>query len=173
MRALVLNVGYEPLQIISWERAICLVFSDKAEILVNTDKVARTISHQYFIPGVIRLKRYIRVSSEHFGIVRCSRRNILIRDQFQCQYCGKKCRQTQITIDHVMPRSRGGKSSWDNLVAACIICNHKKSANTPAEKGMVLRKHPRRPLWTEMLEEMERDLIDLWSPYIYTQQKSA
>ena len=109
MRTLVLNAGYEPMQLISWQRALCLVMADKAEVIAQYDSVVRSVSKAIPLPSVVRLVRYVQVVSR-FGFVRCTRKNVLLRDRYQCQYCGVKCRHGAISIDHVMPRSRGGKT---------------------------------------------------------------
>jgi len=166
MRTLILNSGYEPMQLVSWERALCLVFSEKAEIIATySDRSIRTISTSFEMPSVVRLKRYVRVVRT-FGVVKCTRKNILVRDRFECQYCGLRCSAAAATLDHVMPASRGGKTTWDNIVTSCADCNRKKGNRTPSEAGMLLRSRPRRPTWREWLERWQQDLDDSWMPYL-------
>ncbi len=118
---LVLNQDYQPLSICSVQRSMKLLFLDKAELLHDDpEKELRTIRDAYQFPSVIRLRNYIRIP---YTKVVLSRRNIMRRDNFTCMYCGKK---TDLTIDHVLPKSRGGKDIWENLTTACEKCNVKK-----------------------------------------------
>lgn len=166
MRTLVLNAGYEPMQLISWQRALCLVLSEKAEIVARYDQVIRSVSQSMQMPSVVRLTRYVQVVSR-FGLVRCSRKNVLLRDRYQCQYCGIKCRQSEISIDHVMPRSRGGKTIWTNVTAACHNCNRRKGSLTPEEAGMTLLKVPKRPSWRDLLDDFGQATGGAdWLPYL-------
>ena len=146
MRTLVLNAGYEPMQLISWQRALCLVLSNKAEVVAQYDQVVRSVSTVLPLPSVVRLVDYVQVVSR-FGLVRCNRKNILLRDRHQCQYCGVLCRHSDISIDHIIPRSLGGKTSWTNVVAACHGCNRRKGALLLEDTGMRLLRVPRRPTW--------------------------
>lgn len=165
MRTLVLNAGYEPMQLISWQRALCLVLSDKAEIVARYDTEVRSVSTSIKLPSVVRLVRYVRVISR-FGVVRCTRKNVLLRDNLQCQYCGVSCREGAITIDHVVPRAKGGKTTWNNVVAACHPCNRKKGSRNLADTGMVLAKQPRRPSFRELMGENGQDSLMEWLPYM-------
>lgn len=166
MRTLVLNAGFEPMQLVSWQRALCLVLSEKAEVVAHYDAVVRSVSSSVQLPSVVRLVRYVQVVSR-LGLVRCTRKNVLLRDHYQCQYCGVKCRPGAITIDHVVPRSRGGKTTWTNVVAACHLCNRKKGSRTPEQVGLVLQKLPRRPAWRDLINDMSRDgIFGSWLPYL-------
>ncbi|QJU52546.1 HNH endonuclease [Herbiconiux sp. KACC 21604] len=140
MRTLVLNAGYEPLGVVSFKRALVLVLNGKARILAHDDEhpVFGT-SGAYERPAVILLTRYVRVPMNRMMPV--SRRGVLRRDGQRCGYCGASA----TTIDHVQPRSRGGKDTWENLVACCLRCNNVKGDRTPAEMGWSLRFAPRMP----------------------------
>jgi 5-methylcytosine-specific restriction endonuclease McrA len=166
MRTLVLNAGYEPMQLISWQRALCLVIAAKAEIVAEYDKVVRTISTQFKLPSVVRLKGYVKIA-RRFGIVRCTRRNVFLRDRYRCQYCGAHCSENHITIDHVVPRAKGGRTTWNNVVAACPVCNRKKGHADLKASGLRLLKAPRRPAWNELMgsEDVEPMAGD-WLPYL-------
>ena len=153
------------MQLISWQRALCLVMSQKAEIVAEYNAVARSVSRSINLPSVVRLIRYVRVVSR-IGVVRCTRKNVLLRDGYQCQYCAVKCRPGAITIDHVVPRSRGGKTSWTNLVAACHACNRKKGSRALELTGMVLLRQPRRPSWRELIDDQDRAAPMDWLPYL-------
>jgi len=153
------------MQLISWQRALCLVLSEKAEVVANYDTVVRSVTRSVRLPSVVRLIRYVRVVSR-LGFVRCTRKNVLLRDGYQCQYCGVKCRPGAISIDHVMPRSRGGKTVWHNIVAACHACNRKKGSKTPEEAGMLLLRPARRPHWRELIDDLSRTAVGDWLPYL-------
>lgn len=164
MRTLVLNAGYEPMQLVSWQRAICLVLSEKAEIISEYDERVRTVSQSFGLPSVVRLKRYVRIVRQ-FSLARCSRKNILIRDNYSCQYCGVKCSSATATVDHVIPRSKGGKTVWNNVVVACSPCNLKKGNMWLKNTDMRLLRQPKRPHWREMLGTPENEADD-WLPYL-------
>lgn len=145
MRTLVLNAGYEPLGIVSDRRALVLVLHGRARVLREAvdDPVVGT-SESWSRPTVVILTRYVRVPHARFTPV--SRRGVLRRDDHACGYCGAFAN----TIDHILPRSRGGADSWENLVACCLRCNNVKGDRTPAEMGWSLREKPAapRPGWT-------------------------
>ena len=140
MRTLVLNAGYEPLGVVSFRRALVLVLNDKARVLArDAEHPVHGIDTDFDRPAVILLTRYVRVPLNRMMPV--SRRGILRRDNQRCGYCGASA----TTIDHIQPRSRGGKDTWENLVACCLKCNNIKSDRTPAEMGWSLRTNPRMP----------------------------
>lgn len=161
MRTLVLNAGYEPLAIVSFKRALMLVMNDKASIIEKVDEQpVWTTRAAYERPAVIILSRYVRVPNARR--IPVTRRGVLRRDSNRCGYCGKAA----ATIDHVMPRSRGGADSWENLVACCLRCNNTKSDRTPQEMGWELRttlRPPRGGAWT--VRGTERT-DPLWDPYL-------
>ncbi len=133
MHTLVLNAGYEPLAVVSFKRALALVMSDKAQVLkIDTGHPVCAASGVWDRPSVILLTRYVRLPRGRLAPV--SRRGVLRRDEHRCGYCGKPAS----TIDHVLPRSRGGRDTWENLVACCLRCNNTKSDRTPAEMGWQL-----------------------------------
>lgn len=137
--ALVLNATYEPLGVVSVRRAVLLVLSAKAVCLVDGDNVLHSARSTLPAPSVVRLTRFVRVPYRaHVGL---SRRAVFARDGWRCAYC----RGPAETIDHVIPRSRGGRHSWDNVVAACAKCNHTKGDRTLAELGWRLRVAPTAP----------------------------
>lgn len=137
---LVLNHNYEPLNVCNIRRAIILVITGKAEILEAYEVGVPTARQRYDAPSVIRLAYMIR--RPHPRVKLC-RREIFIRDNFTCQYCGERTRD--LTIDHIIPRSKGGVHSWENLVSACRSCNHRKGGKTPAEARLRLRTDPAEP----------------------------
>jgi 5-methylcytosine-specific restriction endonuclease McrA len=165
MRTLVLNAGFEPMQFVSWEKALCLVISAKAEVVAEYHRVVRTVSQSFKLPSVVRLKRYVELVAR-IGVVRCTRKNILLRDRCQCQYCGLQCRAQSATIDHVVPRSKGGKTTWTNVVVACDVCNRRKGSRSVEDAGMKLLRKPRRPGWSDMVERGTNEVIDAWLPFL-------
>lgn len=144
-RVLVLNASFEPLSLISVKGAVILLLTEKAEV-VEQD-VARQLRAERIaldVPLVIRLVRYINIPR---GLrVPFSRKTLLARDEYTCQFCGAT--NVPLTMEHVQPRSRGGQTSWENCVAACRVCNHRKGNRTRAEAeriGLTLRREPKRP----------------------------
>lgn len=161
MRTLVLNAGYEPLAVVSFKRALVLVMNDKATVIERVeDDPVWAASEAYDRPAVIILSRYVRIPMSRR--VPVTRRGVLRRDSHRCGYCGKSAS----TIDHVLPRSRGGADSWENLVACCLTCNNLKSDRTPQEMHWELRFTPRQPrgsAWT--VRGTERS-DPCWEPYL-------
>jgi 5-methylcytosine-specific restriction endonuclease McrA len=140
LSVLVLNQNYEPLNVCNARRAFVLVDRGKAEILEHAEGVIRTTAAAFPLPSVIRLIYMIRRPRPQ---MRLTRREVFVRDRHTCQYCGKQTRD--LTIDHVVPRHRGGRHTWENLVSACRSCNHRKAGQTPQEAHMDLLSVPRRP----------------------------
>ena len=146
MRTLVLNAGFEPLAVVSFKRALVLVMNGKATIIAaDSANPVWSIHGSWDRPSVILLRRYVRIPSNRH--VPVSRRGVLRRDSQHCGYCGGNA----TTIDHVVPRSRGGADTWENLVACCLKCNNIKSDRTPGEMGWTLRTRPRAPHGTTWL----------------------
>lgn len=159
---LVLNQDYRALTICSVERAIVLVILRKAELIeALPDRFVRSPSTQLPWPSIVRLRGYVTVPYKRIMI---SRKNILRRDRFRCQYCSSR---EHLTIDHVVPKSRGGRDSWENLVAACTPCNNKKGNRTPDEANMVLKRPPFRPSHVMFIRDYIGTLNDAWKPYLF------
>jgi len=137
---LVLNQNYEPLNVCTVRRAFVLVDRGKAEILENGRGYLHTASQLFEMPSVIRLVYLIRRPRPNG---RLTRRDVFLRDGFTCQYCGKPTKE--LTLDHVLPRHRDGAHDWENVVAACKGCNHRKAGHTPHEAHMALMHRPVRP----------------------------
>ena len=138
-RTLVLNSGYEPLAVVSFRRALALVMVGKAAIIRAHDDQVCSSRGNWDRPAVIVLTRYVR--APYSRAIPVTRRGVLRRDEHRCAYCGSHAN----TIDHVLPRSRGGKDTWENLVACCLKCNNKKSDKTLDEIGWQLPFAPRMP----------------------------
>lgn len=137
---LVLNQNYEPLNVCTARRAFLLIDRGKAEVLENGAGYLRSPSYSFAVPSVIKLAYLIRRPRPQ---ARLSRREILLRDQHTCQYCGRQTKE--LTLDHIVPRHRGGKHTWDNVVAACKLCNHRKAGRSPQEARMSLLREPFQP----------------------------
>jgi 5-methylcytosine-specific restriction endonuclease McrA len=163
---LLLNVTYEPLRVISWQKAITLLTLGKVEVIAEYDREIHSVSFRIKLPSVVRLLRLVKWRS---GPVKFSRRNIYARDHEKCQYCGKNLHRQEITYDHVIPKSQGGDTSWDNVVTCCLDCNSKKGGRTPHQAGMKLLKTPHRPRWDVSLRISIgiRQTPDSWRDYLY------
>lgn len=138
-RVLVLNASFEPINVCSVRRAVIMILKGVARVEEKADHLLYSPSLSMPTPSVIRLVEYIHIPFERKSL---SRKNILLRDQNRCQYCGKHLPPVELTLDHVMPRARGGGSTWDNLVASCRRCNNVKGNRTPEEAAMKLLKKP-------------------------------
>jgi 5-methylcytosine-specific restriction endonuclease McrA len=161
-----LNASFEPLNVIGWRRAIKLVVLHKAEIVEASEREIHTVTRTVAVPSVVRLTTFVRFQKRQAKI---SRRNIYTRDQYRCQYCGKEPPVSELTCDHVMPRSRGGRTEWSNIVTCCIPCNRRKGGRTPAEAGFRLRKAPRQPTWLWGVQNRfaSRRPPRAWVAYLY------
>ena len=136
-KVLVLNTTFLPINICSWRRAVVLLFKGKADGLENGNRSIN--SGKYIIPLVIKLKEYVPLP--YNGVV-FTRKNVFLRDNYTCQYCG---RTGNLTIDHIIPRSKGGEDVWENVVTCCVRCNNKKGDRLPEEEGMKLLGTPYKP----------------------------
>ena len=163
-KVLLLNSSYEPLHICSWKRAVILLVKGKAETVVRNRK---EIGGGWKMPLVIRLLYYIKIPHKDIPL---TRRNIMHRDNYTCQYCGKK---NDLTIDHIIPRSRGGKDTWDNVTVACLRCNVSKGSRTPREADMTLSSKPCRPFnfihfeLSKQNTHVSRKDYEKWRKYLY------
>lgn len=139
-RVLVLNADYQPLNVCALPRAVCLIYLGKAQILETHPFPIRTIQRHYPSPSVIRLATYIR---KPYTPVKMSRKSILARDNYVCQYCGKT--EKDMTVDHVIPKKMNGASDWANLVCSCKACNTRKGGRSLKEANMKLQRKPFKP----------------------------
>jgi 5-methylcytosine-specific restriction endonuclease McrA len=159
-RALVLNASFEPLCVVPSRRALILVMADKAEMLSSTDRVYHAERVSFPEPSVVRLTYFVKVPYQ--TRIALNRKAIFARDDHVCQYCGAAAEN----IDHVIPRSKGGTHTWDNVVAACRPCNMRKEDRLLHETGLILRKKPQAPrerLWILVATgSVRKD----WEPYI-------
>lgn len=159
---LVLNQNYEPLNVCNARRALVLLDGGKAEVLEHGSGLIRSTSRAFPRPSVIRLVYLIKRPRPR---VRLTRREIFIRDHYTCQYCGMKTRD--LTLDHVVPRHRGGRHTWENLVSACRSCNHRKGGKAVEEARMRLRRLPYEPRANSLyLFGQYLDVQDGWHKFI-------
>ena len=161
-QVLVLNASYEPLNVTTLRRAHVLVFKGKAEVIEELDRPLRSASSTYRWPHVIRLVQYVRVPR---AIQRkISRRALFARDGWRCVYCGTS--SGRLTLDHVVPRSRGGESSWENVVTACSPCNLRKGDRSLEESGLALNSLPKPPAPVLFIRLAAQRIPQRWQPYL-------
>ncbi len=158
--ALVLNAGFQPLSIVSTHRATCLVLDEKADLVEDDGTVLRSESLTVPSPSVIRLRYMVKVP--YVRRTALSRRAIFARDDYRCQYCGERAD----SIDHVLPRSRGGPHTWENVAAACRPCNLTKRDRTPDEAGMRLARPCHAPRAMAWVVVSVSGVPDAWRPYL-------
>ena len=160
---LVLNQNYEPLSVCSAKRAFLLIFMGKAEMIEKYDGVKiHSILTSYPLPSVVRLDQYIKSPRKKILL---SRKNIIIRDNATCCYCGST--KGPMTVDHIIPKHMGGSDSWENLVCACDRCNNKKGDRIPAKAGMKLLRKPKRPNHITYIQRFIGVNDDRWKPYLF------
>lgn len=160
---LVLNASFEAIQIVAAKRAIILVCKGAAIVEAHRD---REIHPGFMLPSVVRLVKYRNIPHRQQIL---NRKNVYVRDGYKCQYCGKKFNPADLTLDHIMPSSRGGASSWSNLASACKICNRRKADRTPEEAGMPLLSKPR-PVTIHTARHLLRSLGEqesAWKKFLY------
>lgn len=172
-RALVLDSSYRPIDVINWQRALILDLFEKVDVLEYFEDVAvRSARQSHLIPAVCRVRFYVKRDWKGARLS-LSRRNIMLRDRFCCQYCGTR---TNLTLDHVKPVSKGGKFTWDNMVTACMSCNGKKGDNSLKQLGWSLRKKPKEPTASEVSIIAGMGVADMrtppkeWHSYIFPGQ---
>ena len=159
---LMLNQNYEPLTVCSARRAVVLLFQGKAEMIETADGLKiRTVSESYSLPSVVRLWQYKKVP---FKRIMLTRKNIITRDGNRCQYCGTA--KGPMTVDHIIPKTMGGRDSWENLVCSCARCNNKKGDRTPEKSQMKLLKRPTRPTYITFIQR-NHSVDDRWKPYLF------
>lgn len=162
-KVLLLNASYEPLNICSWKRAVVLLLKGKA---IEVEHNGKQICPDMALPLVIRLQHYISIPHK---AVPLTRKNLMHRDKNTCQYCGKT--GGDLTIDHIVPKSRGGEDDWENMVAACLRCNVGKGNKTPEEAGLSIRVKPIRPTnfaYFELSKQWNSAKeYNIWEKYLY------
>jgi 5-methylcytosine-specific restriction endonuclease McrA len=171
-RCLLLSAGYEPVNFIGMERAITMWFKGKVDIIEeHPDKEYRSFSVTIKAPLVVRLIEAI--TGHRNKVVKLTRKNIVTRDDYRCQYCAGSFVNSQLTIDHVIPKSQGGKNNWENMVTACKPCNSKKDCKTPHQAKMTLIRKPSQPkfyifnLKIKYNQAGLGEVVDVWKNYLF------
>ncbi|MDH4066164.1 MAG: HNH endonuclease [Acidobacteriota bacterium] len=167
-QTLLLNATFEPLKVVNWQKAVTLWCQGKVEIIAHHDREVRAVSFSFKLPSVIRLLRYVRIK-HRFDYVPFSRANIYARDEYTCQYCAEVFSTHDLTFDHVVPVSQGGRKDWENIVTCCVSCNRRKGGRTPPEAGMRLVRPPRRPRAAPAIRITIglRQAPESWRDYLY------
>lgn len=160
-QVLILNADYSAISTCTVPKAFLLVYLNKAEMVSESEMYAlRTVSQAFAMPTIIRLHQYVKVP---YKSIVMTRHNIFKRDRNQCQYCGAT---KNLTLDHVLPKSRGGKTVWDNLVTACVYCNSRKGDKLPDEMGMPLKQKPFKPSFLMFVRDYSGLVQQDWLPYL-------
>jgi 5-methylcytosine-specific restriction endonuclease McrA len=164
-QVLVLNATYEPMNVVSVRRAVLLLLKEKAKLVEAAEAELRSERMVLPVPLVIRLVYYVRIP-HHFSLP-LSRRTVMARDHYVCQYCGVQPGKGSLTIDHVLPRSRGGDTTWENVVTACGACNRHKGNRTPEEAGLHLLQRPGKPRYLAITLLAGASAPKVWDKYMY------
>jgi len=169
---LLLSASYEPLGILPWQKAITLYFLEKVDVLECYDVVLHSPTLTMNLPAVVKLNHFVRPFPRR---IKFSRQNLYYRDNYTCQYCRKNLPTSQLTYDHVIPRSKGGKTSWTNVVTACVRCNLKKGNKLLHQINFKLEKEPSEPNWLPVFSSAMRpdSAPSLWRNYLGTMLGSA
>ena len=170
-RSLLLNASYEPLRIVDWKRAVTLVLLNKVEVLEEYPREVRSVSIVLKVPSILRLTKFIRRAPR--ARVQFSRSSVFARDAHICQYDGRSYPLADLTIDHVVPRTAGGRSTWDNVVTCCTDCNRRKGGRTPEQAGLTLIRPPSRPvgMGNVLFSNGLKAVPDSWRPYLTSVSK--
>ncbi|HNR69371.1 MAG TPA: HNH endonuclease [bacterium] len=163
-KVLLLNQNYEPIMVLTAKKAIVLIYMQKVEIVEKHPLKVQSLHYSMPLPSVVRLLYFVQIPYKR---VELTRRNILKRDGYRCQYC--RTTQGPLTVDHVVPRTKGGTDTWENLVCACIHCNNRKGNRTPEQTNMKLARQPRRPNHLFFIQRFVAAGEQLWKPYLFFQ----
>lgn len=158
-RALVLDNAYRPINTVNWFKALMMEEAGKVDVLVHYDEYALSSYREHQLPAVLRVRLFVDI--HEIARVSLTRRNLMLRDKYTCQYCGS---HRELTVDHVVPLSKGGGNSWSNLVTACAGCNQRKGSNTLRQLGWKLRQEPREPSPYEVGQLVGVSPTDIVSP---------
>ena len=159
---LVLNTNYAPMMVCTAKRAICMDVLNKIDVLANYEEKVNSPSITLNLPSVVKIREFVKYDNLSVDL---SRKNILSRDEHLCQYCGDK--NSPLTIDHILPKGRGGQDSWENLVTACKSCNQIKGNKTPEEANMQLKRKPKRPNRLHYFYKYVNEKQKEWKPYLF------
>lgn len=156
-QTLILNASFEPLHIVSWQKAVQLLFQGKVEVIEESTLEIRTVRFSIKVPSVLRLLKFVSLNRAR-QVIRFSRANVFSRDSHRCQYCNQHFQKHALTLDHVIPVVQGGSKNWDNIVTSCKPCNQKKGGRTPTQAGMKLVREPVEPQWIAK-EDLELSIV--------------
>jgi 5-methylcytosine-specific restriction endonuclease McrA len=168
---LLLNATYEPLGVVSLHRAVVLLLKAQADLIEAAQDRIRAAAVSLPVPLVIRLVYFVHVP-RHTGVP-LTRRAVLMRDNYTCQYCGQHPSRGEMTIDHVLPRIRGGATDWENVVCACLRCNTRKGSRTPEEAYMPLRHAPFKPMYCAVVILSQAPVHESWVKYITESEQAT
>lgn len=170
---LILNQAEQPLSIVHWKRALVLIFSDKADVVSYSDVWVDSIRDSWNLPSIIRMDNSEEFHTAIFKTPRCNKKRIHIRDGYCCAYCGKKCKKEQLTIDHIIPQSKGGLTTWMNCVTSCKKCNAHKADMSLEEYGKYLKYKPYVPNSIFELYANEYESKPDWKKYLDLKSKKT
>jgi 5-methylcytosine-specific restriction endonuclease McrA len=160
---LIVSQNYEPMSVITAKKAVVLIYLGKAEIIErHPNWMIRSVRTVMPFPSIVRLVSFIHVPRKRIVL---SRKNIIKRDGHRCQYCGAT--HKPVTVDHILPKYRGGEDSWENLVCACVLCNNRKGNRTPDEAGMRLARKPQKPNHLFFIQHFVGVVDERWKPYLF------
>lgn len=172
-RTLILTPSWMPHDVASWQQAVTLLYTSKADVIESYDAEISSPSTTIRVPAVMRLRE---LRQTHKGGVKFSRTNVYQRDGFRCCYCGERKRPRELNYDHVVPRHQGGRTDWLNIVSACYVCNGRKRNRTPAEAGMRMHFQPKRPTHLQHMPPAflaTDELPEQWLPYVETLRRGS
>ena len=164
MKALKLDSSFRPIEVIDALEALVLCIVGKARAIEIYGQKIRSATRSFDLPAVIVLNRYVKF---RLSVVSPNRINVLSRDNNRCQYCAKTFPERELTLDHIIPKSRGGGNTWTNLVAACKKCNQKKGAKTPQEANMIPIREPKIPKVSILRHLTDSQISELWQDYLW------
>jgi 5-methylcytosine-specific restriction endonuclease McrA len=160
---LIVSQNYEPMSIITARKAVVLIYLGKAEIIERHPRwVIRSVRQSMPFPSIVRLVSFVHVPHKRIVL---SRKNVIKRDGHRCQYCGAT--HKPVTVDHILPKKRGGEDTWENLVCACVLCNNRKGNRTPEEAGMRLLRKPQKPNHLFFIQHFMGVVDEQWKPYLF------
>ena len=163
-KTLKLDMAFRPIEVIDAIEGLVLCLVGKAQAIESYNHEINSVNDRFKLPSVIALKRIVKF---HFKTMACKRQNVFWRDQYQCQYCSAKPNIEKLTIDHITPRSKGGKNTWDNLVTACKRCNQKKGNKTLEQTNMKLIRKPFVPRSSVLRNVNKNQISPLWKDYLW------
>ncbi len=161
-KVLLLNSSYEPISIINSKKAIIMLMLNKVDYIEKSNKIIKSEKLKVLLPIIVKLKSFVYLKKRKIAL---TRQNIFKRDHYMCQYCGKKTKD--LTIDHVIPKIKGGVDSWENLVSACVKCNLSKADNYIKDINMPLLNKPKKPHFLIYMQGCVNNEYKSWKPYLY------